>query len=88
MASIGWGEKSTASRFSIVFSNYWEIKTPRLSNQANIKIPGLEARDGLSIINGSNLLTAMSAFFCYDIISLIKHAEVAASMSLDALICY
>ena len=29
--------------------------------RAGIAIPGLEARDGLAIINGSNLLTAMSA---------------------------
>ena len=54
--------------------------------KARILIPGLKARDGLAVINGANLLTAMSAFFCYDLISLIKHAEIAASMSLDALI--
>ena len=29
--------------------------------QAGIEIPGLQARDGLAAINGSNLLTAMSA---------------------------
>jgi len=30
---------------------------------AGITIPGLEARDGLGTINGSNVLTAMSAIF-------------------------
>ena len=34
--------------------------------QAGIPIPGLRARDGLAVINGSNLLTAMSAIFLYD----------------------
>ena len=53
--------------------------------KAGIKIPGLEARDGLSIINGSNLLTAMSGIFLYDANNLLKQAEIAASMSLEAL---
>ena len=53
---------------------------------AGIPAPGLKARDGLAVINGSNLLTSMSAIFCYDLINLIKHAEIGASMCLDALI--
>ena len=52
---------------------------------ANIEIPGLEARDGLSIINGSNLLTAMSALFIYDCKNWFKQAKIAAAMSMDAL---
>tara|TARA_Y100000768_G_scaffold387657_1_gene379671 strand:+ start:637 stop:2046 length:1410 start_codon:yes stop_codon:yes gene_type:complete len=55
-------------------------------DKAGIMIPGLKARDGLAVINGANLLTAMSAIFCYDLINLLKHAEIGASMSLDALI--
>ena len=54
--------------------------------KAGIEIPGLEARDGLSVINGSNFLTGMSALFIYDTINWIKHAEIAASMSYDALL--
>jgi len=53
--------------------------------QAKIKIPGLKARDGLAIINGSNLLTAMSAIFLYDANNLLKQAEIAAAMSLESL---
>jgi len=53
--------------------------------KAQIKIPGLEPRDGLSIINGSNLLTAMSAIFLYDADNWLKQAEIAAAMSLEAL---
>ena len=55
-------------------------------DRANIEIPGLEARDGLSIINGSNLLTAMSALFIYDCKNWFKQAKIAAAMSMDALI--
>jgi len=54
-------------------------------NQAGITIPGLKARDGLAIINGSNLLTAMSAIFIYDANNWLKQAEIAAAMSLEAL---
>jgi len=53
--------------------------------KAGIPIPGLEARDGLATINGSNLLTAMSAIFLYDANRWLKQAEIATSMSLEAL---
>jgi histidine ammonia-lyase len=53
--------------------------------RAGIPIPGLQARDGLAAINGSNLLTAMSAIHIYDFNRLMKHAEIAAAMSLEAL---
>jgi histidine ammonia-lyase len=54
-------------------------------DKAGIPIPGLKARDGLSIINGSNVLTAMSAIFLYDANNWLKQAEIAAAMSLEAL---
>jgi histidine ammonia-lyase len=53
--------------------------------RAGIPIPGLEARDGLAIINGSNLLTAMSAILLYDANRWLKQAEIACAMSLEAL---
>ena len=53
--------------------------------RASIAIPGLEARDGLAIINGSNLLTAMSAILIYDANRWFKQAEIACAMSLEAL---
>jgi len=52
---------------------------------AGITIPGLEARDGLGTINGSNVLTAMSALLIYDTNRWLKQAEIAAAMSLEAL---
>ncbi len=52
---------------------------------AGIPVPGLKARDGLAAINGSNVLTAMSAIFLYDANRWLKQAEIAASMSLEAM---
>jgi histidine ammonia-lyase len=54
-------------------------------NRAGIPTPGLKARDGLGIINGSNMLTAMSAIWLYDANRWLKQAEIAAAMSLEAL---
>lgn len=54
--------------------------------RAGIPIPGLKARDGLAVINGSNLLTAMSALHLYDINRWLKQSEIACAMTLEALI--
>ena len=61
------------------------LKGKEAMNRAEIPIPGLKARDGLAAINGSNVLTAMSAIFLYDANKWLKQAEIAASMSLEAL---
>ena len=53
--------------------------------KAGIPIPGLQARDGLATINGSNVLTAMSAIQLYDMNRWLKQAEIACAMSLEAL---
>ena len=53
--------------------------------RAGIPIPGLQARDGLAAINGSNVLTAMSALMLFDANNLLKQAEIACAMSLEAL---
>jgi histidine ammonia-lyase len=54
--------------------------------RAGIPVPGLQARDGLAAINGSNLLTAMSALHIYDMERFIKQAEIAAAMTIEALL--
>lgn len=53
--------------------------------RAGIAIPNLKSRDGLAAVNGSNVLTAMSALHLYDMDRWLKQAEIAASMSLEAL---
>jgi histidine ammonia-lyase len=54
--------------------------------RASIPVPGLEARDGLAAINGSNVLTAMSALLCHDADRWLRQAEIACAMSLEALL--
>ena len=54
-------------------------------DKAGIAIPGLMARDGLATINGSNVLTAMSALFLFDANNWLKQAEIACTMTLEAL---
>src|SRR5262245_66411551 len=55
-------------------------------HRAGIEVPGLQARDGLAAINGSNLLTAMSALHIYDMERFLTQAEIAAAMSIEALL--
>ena len=54
-------------------------------DKARIPIPGLKARDGLAVINGSNLLTAMSAIHIFDMQRWLKQAQIACAMTLEAL---
>ena len=46
----------------------------------------LQARDGLAIINGSNVLNAMNTVHLHDMDRWLRQAEIAAAMSLEALI--
>lgn len=46
----------------------------------------LEARDGLGLINGSNLINGMSCLLIYDTERWLKQAEIAAAMTLEALL--
>ncbi|KYK21053.1 phenylalanine ammonia-lyase [Thermoplasmatales archaeon SG8-52-2] len=61
------------------------VSGKEVMKKAKIEIPGLKARDGLAIINGSNVLTAMSAILLYDANLFLKQAEIASAMSLEAL---
>lgn len=53
--------------------------------RAGIKLPGLKMRDGLAAINGSNFITAISALQLHDMKLLLKAAEIACAMSMEAL---
>ncbi len=54
--------------------------------KAGIPIPGLKARDGLAAINGSNLITGIGCLLLHDAERWVKQAEIAAAMSLEALL--
>ena len=62
-----------------------ELSGKEAFERAGIEVPGLQARDGLAAINGSNLLTAMSAIHLYDMERWLKQAEIACAMTLEAL---
>jgi histidine ammonia-lyase len=53
--------------------------------KAGIPVPGLQARDGLAAINGSNLITGMGCLAIYDAERWLKQAEIGCAMSLEAL---
>ncbi len=45
----------------------------------------LEARDGLAMINGSNVIAGMGALHVHDAERWIRHSEIAAAMTLEVL---
>lgn len=61
------------------------MATRTAMERAGIPIPGLQARDGLAAINGSNLITGMGSLMLYDTERWLKQAEIAAAMTLEAL---
>ncbi len=68
------------------FFNGERLPGAEAMKRAGIPIPGLQARDGLAAINGSNLLTAMSALHIYDMERWLRQAEIAAAMTIEALL--
>jgi len=69
-----------------VFFNNERMPAREGLEKAGITPATLQARDGLAIINGSNLLTAIGALFLYDAERWLKQAEIAAAMTLEALL--
>ncbi|MBP1600796.1 MAG: histidine ammonia-lyase, partial [Acidobacteria bacterium] len=67
------------------FHNGERLPGMEAMTRAGIPVPGLQARDGLATINGSNLLTAMSALQLYDIDRWLRQAEIACAMTLESL---
>ena len=86
------GDLSSMSQIALLMMGEGEAfyKGERLPGKvalkkADIKIPGLKARDGLACINGSNLLTGIAALITYETERFFKQAEIAAAMTLEAL---
>ncbi|MGK0468659.1 histidine ammonia-lyase, partial [Clostridium sp.] len=53
--------------------------------KAGIKIIELTAKEGLALINGTQVMTAVGALAVYDAINLLKISDIAAALSLEAL---
>ena len=62
------------------------MKGKQALEKAGIKPVVLEARDGLAMINGSNLVAGMGCLQIHDADLLVKTSEVAAAMTLEALL--
>ena len=62
------------------------MQTRVAMEQAGVAVPGLKARDGLAAINGSNVITGAGCLILHDVERWIKQAEIAAAMSLEALL--
>ncbi len=62
------------------------MPTADAMEKAGVPVPGLQARDGLAAINGSNLITGIGCLLLHDAERWIKQAEIAAAMSLEALL--
>ena len=69
-----------------VFYKGKKIPAANAWKEENIEPLVLEARDGLSIINGSNVLTAIAALTIYDANKWLKLHDIAASMTLESLL--
>lgn len=54
-------------------------------DRAEISPITYEAKEGLALINGTQLMTAIGCLAWYDAAALLKHAQVAGVMSLEAL---
>src|SRR5512140_2618264 len=68
------------------FYNGERLAGAEAMRRAGIPVPGLQARDGLAAINGSNLITGIGCLALYDAERWVKQAEIAAAMSLEALL--
>jgi len=61
------------------------MKGKEAMEKAGIPPVKLDSKEGLALINGTQLMTAIGTLALYDAEALIKTAEIAASMSLEAL---
>lgn len=53
--------------------------------RAGVKPTDLTFKEGLGLINGSQMMTGGAALLCYDAERILKNANIAAAMTLDAL---
>ena len=61
------------------------LDAPEIMEKHNIKPIELKPKDGLSLINGTQLMSAYGAYVLEKTLHLLKIADIAAAMSLEAL---
>lgn len=67
-----------------------EYKGEKLSGKdamekAGIKVINLQAKEGLALINGTQVLTSIGALATYDAVKLLKLADISAALTVEAL---
>ena len=67
---------------------FWEGK--RLNSNEALKAAGLEPielkeKEGLALINGTQVMTALGALAFYDAVNLVKTADITGSLTMEAL---
>ncbi|MDI6917749.1 MAG: histidine ammonia-lyase [Thermoplasmatales archaeon] len=67
------------------FFNRERMKSKDALKKAGIKPLKLKAKEGLALINGTSVMTAVLALSVYDAEKLVKNSEIAGSVSLEAL---
>jgi len=78
MAAVLLGE-------GMVVSDSKEVPSAPVLKAAGINPIKLEAKEGLALINGTQAMTAVAALTLYDARNIMKIADIAAAMSLEAL---
>ncbi len=61
------------------------VPSKEAMEKANINIVELRSKEGLALINGTQVMTAIGALTVYDAINLIKISDIAAALTLEAL---
>ncbi|NOX35047.1 MAG: histidine ammonia-lyase [Deltaproteobacteria bacterium] len=67
------------------FVNGKRMPGARALKEKSIKPLVLEAGEGIALINGTQFMTALGCLAVHDALNLCKHADIAASMSLETL---
>ena len=62
-----------------------EVPSAPVLKAVGIKPLALGGKEGLALINGTQVMTAIAALICHDAICLMKTADIAAALSLEAL---
>jgi len=78
MAAVLLGEGS-------VFIDGQAVPSGPALEAAGIKPIELEAKEGLALINGTQVMTSVAAHVCYDAKGLMLAADIASALSLEAL---
>ncbi|HID28337.1 MAG TPA: histidine ammonia-lyase [Methanosarcinales archaeon] len=86
------GDLAPLAHLSLVLIGFGEaeykgqiLKGREALEKAGLTPVTLEAKEGLALINGTQVMTAIAALVVYDFEILLKVADIAASMSLEAL---